>query len=115
MTVSPKPKGRDNIQRIKPDPQTMRSTVRRTVVWPATFYVEEHEFRATLYDISTGGLRMKLALALEVGTLAAVKVKNQVKLNVQVVWCADEFMGLKFTDPEAVVSKVLGELPIVLE
>ncbi len=58
---------------------------------------------------------MKLALALEVGTLAVVKVKNQVMLNVQVVWCADEFMGLKFTDPEAVVSTALGELLIVLE
>ncbi|NOZ66266.1 MAG: PilZ domain-containing protein [Alphaproteobacteria bacterium] len=93
----------------------LRVNHRRTVVWPATLYVGEFEFRAMLYDISLGGVRLKLPLPLASGTEASVKIKNQVTLNSRVVWCAGEFIGLKFSDPIEVVRKSLGELSIGLK
>ncbi|PCI33574.1 MAG: hypothetical protein COB54_04575 [Alphaproteobacteria bacterium] len=110
MTGSSAKKKAEKISSIKQGMQCMRSNKRRTVVWPATLYVGEFEFRSTLYDISLGGLRLKLALPLARGTETTVKIKNQVSLNARVVWCTGEFMGLKFTDPVDVVTKTLGAL-----
>ena len=103
------------ISSIKQGLECMRASKRRTVVWPATLYVGEFEFRSTLYDISLGGMRLKLALPLARGTEATVKVKNQVSLNARVVWCTGEFMGLKFSDPVDVVTKALGSLSVGLK
>lgn len=104
-------KKRDNIQYGM---NCMRVNKRRTVVWPATLYVGEFEFRSTLYDISLGGVRLKLSLPLAGGTESSVKIKNKITLNTRVVWCVGEFIGLKFCDPIDVVRKSLGELSVGL-
>ncbi len=110
MSVSSAKKDAEKVSSIRQGLQCMRSNKRRTVVWPATLYVGDFEFRSTLYDISLGGLRLKLPLPLANGTESSVKIKNHVTLNTRVVWCAGEFMGLKFCDPVDVVSKALGGL-----
>ncbi len=115
MSGSSMSKDADKLQSIRQGLQYMRSTKRRTVVWPATFYVREYEFRATLYDISIGGIRLKLPLPLAKGTEASIKVKNKVTMNVKVVWCAGEFMGLKFSDPDDIIRSALRELSVVFE
>jgi len=115
MSVSPKVVDTEKISSIKQGLKCMRSTKRRTVVWPATLYVVNYEFRAMLYDISLGGLRLKLPLPLARGAETKVKIKNKVTLNSRVVWCAGEFIGLKFCDPVDVVRKALGELSAGLE
>jgi len=119
MTVSPGEKiirqNAEKIRSIKEGLQYMRSTKRRTVVWPATLYVGEYEFRATLYDISKGGFRLKLPLPLARGTEATIKVKNKVTLHTRVVWCAGEFMGLKFSDSLDDVRKALDALSVSLD
>ena len=97
----------DNIQQGM---KCLRVHKRRTVVWPATLYVGEFEFRSMLYDISLGGVRLKLSLPLACGTESSVRIKNQITLHTRVVWCSGEFMGLKFCDPIDVVRKSLGEL-----
>ncbi len=102
------------VSNIRQGLQCMRANKRRTVVWPATLYVGEYEFRSMLYDISLGGLRLKMSLPLACGTETSVKIKNQITLNTRVVWCAGEFMGLKFCDPVDVVRKALGELSVGL-
>ncbi len=115
MSVSPNTKDSEKISSIKLGLACMRSTKRRTVVWPATLHVADFEFRAMLYDISLGGMRLKLPLPLARGAEARVKIKNKVVLNTRVVWCAGEFIGLKFCDPLEVVSKALGELSAGLD
>lgn len=110
MSVSSVKKDAEKISNIRQGLQCMRANKRRTVVWPATLYVGDFEFRSTLYDISLGGIRLKLALPLASGTESSVKIKNQITLNTRVVWCAGEFMGLKFCDSIDVVRKALGGL-----
>ena len=110
MTRSSVKKDAEKVSNIRQGLQCMRANKRRTVVWPATLYVGEFEFRSMLYDISLGGLRLKLALPLACGTETSVKIKNQVTLNTRVVWCVGEFIGLKFCDPVDEVRKTLGEL-----
>jgi len=115
MPVLPMTNNEQKISSIKRGLESMRTTKRRTVVWPATLYVADFEFRATLYDISLGGVRLKLSLPLARSAETSVKIKNKVTLNTRVVWCAGEFMGLKFCDPLEVIRKSLGELSVGLE
>ncbi|PCI43243.1 MAG: hypothetical protein COB49_12545 [Alphaproteobacteria bacterium] len=110
MSVSSAKKDAEKVSSIRQGLKCMRAHKRRTVVWPAVLYVGEFEFRSTLYDISLGGLRLKLPLPLISGTESSVKIRNQITLNTRVVWCAGEFMGLKFSDPIDVVRKALGDL-----
>lgn len=110
MSGSSVGKNAKKVSNIRQGLQCMRANKRRTVVWPATLHVGEYEFRSMLYDISLGGLRLKLSLPLSSGTETSVRIKNQITLNTRVVWCAGEFIGLKFCDPVDVVRKALGEL-----
>jgi len=93
----------------------MRSTKRRTVVWPAILYVADYEFRSTVYDISLGGIRLKMPLPLSGGTEVDVKIKHKVTLRASVVWQAGEFLGLQFRDSVDEVRKALGDLAVGLE
>ncbi len=115
MSVSSMANDAEKIKNIKQGLKYLRTTKRRTVVWPATLYVMDFEFRAMLYDISLGGLRLKLPLPLARGTETSVRIKNRVTLNTRVIWCAGEFIGLKFCDPVDVVRKALGELSAGLD
>lgn len=115
MAVLSAQKEKEKLHSIKQGLKCLRSSKRRTVVWPATFYVGEFEFRATMYDISLGGIRLKLPLPLANGTEASVRIKNQVKLEGRVVWYAGEFIGLKFIDSAEDVRKSLGDLATGLE
>lgn len=115
MAASSAKKNTDKVENIKDGLKCMRATKRRTVVWPATLYVGEFEFRSTLYDISLGGLRLKLPLPLARGTETSVKIKNQITMNSRVVWYAGGFIGLKFCDPIEDVRQALGELSAGLE
>ncbi|MCK5424641.1 MAG: PilZ domain-containing protein [Emcibacter sp.] len=110
MSVSSSKNDAKKVSNIKKGLQCMRANKRRTVVWPATLYVGEFEFKSMLYDISLGGVRLKLPLPLARGTEATVKIKHKVIMNTRVVWCAGEFMGLKFVDPVDETKKLLGEL-----
>ncbi|MCF8474319.1 MAG: PilZ domain-containing protein [Emcibacter sp.] len=114
MTVSSMSKEEKKLTSIKNGLESMRSTKRRTVVWPAKLQVGEFEFRSTMYDISLGGIRVKLSLPLARGTEASITIKNQVTLNGRVVWCAGEFMGLKFCDPIDVIRKAFKTLSVGL-
>lgn len=114
MSVSSVKKDAKKVSNIRQGLQCMRANKRRTVVWPATLHVGKFEFRSTLYDISLGGIRLKLPLPLARGTESSVIIKNQITLNTRVVWCAGEFMGLKFCDPIDVVRKALGGLSVGL-
>jgi len=104
-----------NLENIREGLQCMRSTKRRTVVWPAVLYVADYEFRSTVYDISLGGIRLKMPLPLSAGAEVEVKIKHQVTLRACVVWQAGEFLGLQFRDSVDEVRKALGDLAVGLE
>ena len=95
--------------------ESLRSHKRRTVVWPAVMVVNGYEFQCTLYDVSLGGLRLKLDLPLATGTLIQIKIKDLDFINALVSWHAEEFVGLKFTDSPEKVKLYLGDYSHNLE
>lgn len=98
-----------NKNNVKAGLRSMRSYKRRTVVWPAVLIVNEFEFRCMLYDISLGGVRLKLDLPLATGTKVSIKIKNFEFTDALVSWHADAFVGLRFTEDTEFIRDLLGD------
>ncbi|MCC3861380.1 PilZ domain-containing protein [Pseudemcibacter aquimaris] len=88
---------------------SLRAYKRRTVVWPATLLVNEFEFKCMLYDISLGGVRLKLDLPLAAGAQVSIKIKDFEYVEALVSWHADAFVGLKFIDDVETIAAMLGD------
>lgn len=89
--------------------EMLRSHKRRTVVWPAVLLVNEYEFKCTLYDISLGGVRLRLDLPLATGAKVKIKIKDLDFTNALVAWHAEEFVGLRFVEDPETMIELLGE------
>jgi len=89
--------------------EVLRSHKRRTVVWPAALIVNEFEFKSTLYDISLGGVRIKLDLPLATAAKVKIKIKDFEYTDALVSWQADGFIGLKFIEDKEQFKILLGE------
>ena len=98
-----------NKNNIRDGLESLRSYKRRTVVWPAVLVVNEFEFKCMLYDISLGGVRLKLDLPLATGARVSIKIKDFEYTDALVSWHADAFVGLKFVEDKEVISNLLGE------
>ena len=98
-----------NKNSIRDGLQLLRSHKRRTVVWPAILIVNEFEFKCTLYDISLGGVRLKLDLPLATGAKVKIKIKDFEFVDALVSWHAEAFVGLKFVDDADQIKEVLGD------
>ena len=93
---------------------SLRSNKRRTVVWPAKLIVNEFEFKCMLYDISLGGVRLKLDLPLAAGTAVKIQIKDFDFTDALVSWHADAFVGLRFTDDPDQIKVLLGDYAVNL-
>lgn len=106
--TAPEPK-EANKNTVKTGLKSLRSYKRRTVVWPAVLIVNEFEFRCMLYDISLGGVRLKLDLPLATGTRVSIKIKSFEFADALVSWHADAFVGLRFTEDPEFIRDLLGD------
>lgn len=98
-----------NANNIRDGLVSLRSFKRRTVVWPAVLIVNEFEFKCMLYDISLGGVRLKLDLPLATGAKVNIKIKDFDYTEALVSWHADAFVGLKFVEDLAFIENMLGD------
>lgn len=98
-----------NKNNIRDGLESLRSYKRRTVVWPAILVVNEFEFKCMLYDISLGGVRLKLDLPLATGARVSIKIKDFEYTDALVSWHADAFVGLKFVEGNETIISLLGE------
>ncbi len=89
--------------------EMLRSHKRRTVVWPAVLIVNEYEFKSTLYDVSLGGVRIKLDLPLATGAKVKIQIKDFDYTDALVSWHAEGFVGLRFIDNSEHIRAMLGE------
>jgi len=87
----------------------LRNYKRLTVVWPAVLSVNEFEFKCTLYDVSLGGVRLKLDLPLATGARVKIKIKNLEFTDALVSWHEEAFVGLKFVEDIEHIKTLLGE------
>jgi len=90
--------------------ESMRKNNRRTVVMPATLDVGSFNFDCTAYDVSLGGIRLKVDLPIEKGTNVYVQLKSRLKRTAEVVWSGDGFVGLIFRDNPDAVRASLGSV-----
>ncbi|MDA9770955.1 PilZ domain-containing protein [Emcibacteraceae bacterium] len=98
-----------NANNVKDGLVSLRSFKRRTVVWPAVLIVNEFEFKCMLYDISLGGVRLKLDLPLATGAKVNIKIKDFEFTEALVSWHADAFVGLKFVEDVSYIENMLGD------
>ena len=98
-----------NKNNVRDGLEMLRTYKRRTVVWPAVLVVNESEFKCTLYDISLGGVRLKLDLPLATGAKVKIKIKNFEYTEALVSWHAEAFVGLKFVEDVEYIKALLGE------
>ncbi len=89
---------------------SMRKHNRRTVVQPVTLGVGSFVFDCTAYDVSLGGIRLKVDIPIERGAGVYVQLKSKLKQTAKVIWSADGFMGLRFMDNPEKVKVGLGNL-----
>lgn len=98
-----------NKNSIRDGLEMLRSYKRRTVVWPAVLIVNEYEFKCTLYDISLGGVRLKLDLPLATSAKVKIQIKDFDYTDALVSWHAEGFVGLRFTEDTDYIRNLLGE------
>jgi len=89
---------------------SMRKHNRRTVVQPAKLAVGRYDFECTVYDISLGGIRLKVDMPIEKGTGVYVQLRNKLKQSAEVIWSANGFLGLSFVGNPEKIKNGLGSL-----
>ena len=115
MTAKNKKIKAANKNNLRQGLESMRSHKRRTVVWPALMVVNEFDFKCTLYDVSLGGVLLKLDLPLATGALIQIQIKDLDFIGALVSWHTNDFVGLKFTDSPEKIKLLLGEYSHNLE
>ncbi|NOZ42013.1 MAG: PilZ domain-containing protein [Alphaproteobacteria bacterium] len=89
---------------------TMRKHNRRTVIQAVTLKVDRVDFDCTAYDISLGGIRLKVDMPIEHGTGVFIQIKNRLRQAARVIWSADGFIGLNFVEDPEKIRVSLGSL-----
>jgi len=89
---------------------SMRKHNRRTVIQPVTLGVGSFDFNCTAYDISLGGIRLKVDIPIESGASVYIQLRNKLKQTAKVIWSADGFLGLSFLENPERVRVGLGNL-----
>jgi len=65
-----------------------------------------------LFDISAGGVRMRLAEPLEPGSATTLRIANRLDFHVEIAWRKDQMYGLKFREaPAKIAATMAGLLP----
>lgn len=89
---------------------TMRKHNRRTVIQPAMLKVGRYDLDCMAYDISLGGIRLKVDMPIERGASVLIQLGNKLKQAAKVVWSADGFIGLSFIENPDRIKVGLGSL-----
>lgn len=89
---------------------SMRKHNRRTIIQSAMLRTGGFEFDCTAYDISLGGVRLKVDVPIEEGASVFVQLKNKLIQTARVIWSADGFLGLHFQENPEKVKAGLGTL-----
>lgn len=89
---------------------SMRKHNRITVIQSASLRIGSFDFDCTAYDVSLGGIRVKVDVPLEKGTNVLVQLKSKLIQTAKVIWSADGFLGLCFLEDPEKVKVGLGSL-----
>lgn len=98
------------ISKVKRILKSMRKHNRRAVVLPAELDVNGERVSCTAYDVSLGGVRLKVDLPVPENTHVIVKVRDRLNQVAKVVWSAEGFVGLHFQENPKIIKAGLGAL-----
>lgn len=96
------------ISEVKNILKSMRKHNRRAVVLPAELNVDGKKINCIAYDVSLGGVRLKVDMSVKENAHVAVKIKDRLSEAAKVVWSAEGFVGLNFEASPASVKAGLG-------
>ena len=88
----------------------MRKHNRKAVVLPAELEVDGRCIDCTAYDISLGGVRLKVGNPIREDSNVNVVIKDKLDQVAKVVWYAEGFIGLNFRERPGNVKSSLGVL-----
>lgn len=98
------------ISEVKRILKSMRKHNRRAIVLPAELSVDGKKVQCTAYDVSLGGVRLKVDMPVKENSQVIVKIKDKLSEVANVVWSAEGFVGLNFAASPAAVKAGLGGL-----
>ncbi len=90
--------------------KSMRKHNRRAVILPAELSVDGQKIKCTAYDVSLGGVRLKIDMPLIENSQVIVKTKDKLSEVPRVVWSAEGFVGLNSAASPTAVKAGLGGL-----
>ncbi len=88
----------------------MRKHNRTAVVLPAELDVGGRQIYCTAYDLSLGGVRLKVDMPITEEEDVVVTLKDRIREAARVVWSAEGFVGLDFKSPPGAIKTELGTL-----
>lgn len=98
------------ISEVKRILKSMRKHNRRAVVLPAELDVNGERVSCTAYDVSLGGVRLKVDLPVAENAHVIVKMRDRINQVAKVVWSAEGFVGLRFQENPKIIKAGLGAL-----
>jgi len=104
------------IKSFKPKPakksagdSSARTLRRRVVLWPAHVIVNNHKFPCQIRNLSLGGAKIKLDLPLKDGAKLNLEVPSKgISFRCEVVWQAEDTIGLIFLESKRQVRETFG-------
>jgi len=90
--------------------KSMRKHNRRAIVLPAEIDVNGRRILCTAYDVSLGGVRLKVDMAIAENSRVIVKLRDKLSQAANVIWSAEGYVGLNFKENPNTVKAEMGIL-----
>lgn len=85
---------------------------RASILLTGRLFSGDRAVHGLLYDLSSGGARIKLSEPLNANSAITLRLAGAVDFHVEAVWEKDKVLGLKFREtPELISSIFAGLLP----
>lgn len=89
--------------------KAVRKHKRRAVKIAAKVDIEGQEFSCTAYDVSLGGVRLKVDAPVSENENVIVEFKDNLRHIAKVIWISEGFVGLNFNDrPQKIKEHLSG-------
>lgn len=90
--------------------KSIRRHNRKTVDIPAQLNIGGREISCTACDLSLGGVRLKVDVQIQQDAHVIVKIRDKIEEMAKVVWTAEGFVGLNFSENPNKIKTGMGTL-----
>ena len=90
--------------------KALRKHKRRAVNISALVDVKGQEFPCTAYDVSLGGVRLKVDAPFSENENVSINFQDNLKYIAKVIWVSEGYVGLNFNDRPQNIKEHLSDL-----